>query len=341
MVQRGTRRIVGGHGRVEALRALGETHAAVVEIELDSTEATALAIALNRTAELAGWDDTALAALLESLPGDLADVAGFSEAELGALLDALAPAPEIVEDEIPEPPDDPVTKPGELIVLGDHRLLCGDSASADDVDRLLDGSPIHLVNTDPPYDVLVEPASGGADTGGQRPSWRSTESIRKFQGKAPSKTKAKQATKGRRLANDFLTDEEFDEVLLAWFGTIARVLEPGCSFYIWGGGYPGDATIKSNNESFPRTLRAVGLHFAQTVIWVKEHPVINRKDFMGNREWCFYGWKKGEAHRFFGGNVSDVWSAKKVSPQSMVHLCLHPEALVLTEAGYRPISSHC
>jgi ParB-like chromosome segregation protein Spo0J len=133
VVQRGTRRIVGGHGRVEALRALGETHAAVVEVELDSTEATALAIALNRTAELAGWDDAALAALLESLPGDLADVAGFSEAELGALLDALRPDPQVVEDDVPEPLAEAVTRPGDLWLLGDHRLLCGDSTDPHDV----------------------------------------------------------------------------------------------------------------------------------------------------------------------------------------------------------------
>jgi ParB-like chromosome segregation protein Spo0J len=92
VVQRGTRRIVGGQGRVEALRALGETHAAVVEVELDSVEATALGIALNRTVELAGWDDAALAALLEALPGDLASVAGFTEAEL-AQSPSRAPAP--------------------------------------------------------------------------------------------------------------------------------------------------------------------------------------------------------------------------------------------------------
>ena len=65
-------------------------------------------------------------------------------------------------DDVPEPPDEAVAKPGDLIILGEHRLLCGDSASADDVDRLLDGADIHLVNTDPPYNVKVEPRSNNA-----------------------------------------------------------------------------------------------------------------------------------------------------------------------------------
>ena len=64
---------------------------------------------------------------------------------------------EIIEDEVPEPPDEATTKPGDLWILGDHRLLCGDSSKPEDVDRLLDGAAIHLVNTDPPYNVKVEP----------------------------------------------------------------------------------------------------------------------------------------------------------------------------------------
>jgi hypothetical protein len=64
----------------------------------------------------------------------------------------------------------------------------------------------------------------------------------------------------------------------------------------------------------------MGLYFSQAVIWVKEHPVLTRKDFMGNHEWCFYGWREGAAHRFFGpNNAVDVWSVKKVNPQSMIH----------------------
>lgn len=71
------------------------------------------------------------------------------------------------------------------------------------------------------------------------------------------------------------------------------------------------------------------------IIWVKEHPVLTRKDFMGNHEWCFYGWRQGAAHLFFGpANISDVWSIKKVNPQSMVHLTEKPVELAVRAIQY-------
>src|SRR5208337_402812 len=69
-------------------------------------------------------------------------------------------------DEVPEPPDEATTQPGALWILGDHRLLCADSSKSEDVDRLLDGAVIHLVNTDPPYNVKVEPRSNNAIAAG-------------------------------------------------------------------------------------------------------------------------------------------------------------------------------
>jgi len=139
----------------------------------------------------------------------------------------------------------------------------------------------------------------------------------------PEKSRAthkKLRAKDRPLINDFMTDEAFDKMLEAWFGNIARVLMPGGGFYIWGG--------YANCGNYPPVLKRHELYFAQAVIWVKEHPVLTRKDFMGNHEWCFYGWREGAAHRFFGpANVPDVWSIKKVNPQSMVHLTEKPVEL--------------
>src|SRR5262249_40112770 len=121
-------------------------------------------------------------------------------------------------------------------------------------------------------------------------------------------------------ANDFVSDEAFEAMLMAWFGNIARVLLAGRSFYIWGG--------YANCANYPPVLKACGLYFSQSIIWVKEHPVLTRKDFMGNHEWAFYGWREGAGHQFFGpANAPDVWSVKKVNPQSMVHLTEKPVAL--------------
>jgi DNA modification methylase len=140
-------------------------------------------------------------------------------------------------------------------------------------------------------------------------------------------TTKKMRAKDRPLANDFVSDQEFDRLLAAWFGNIARVLIPGGGFYIWGG--------YANCANYPPVLKACELYFSQAIIWIKEHPVLTRKDFMGNHEWCFYGWKEGAAHRFFGpNNVPDTWSIKKVNPQSMVHLTEKPVELARRAIEY-------
>jgi DNA modification methylase len=82
-------------------------------------------------------------------------------------------------------------------------------------------------------------------------------------------------------------------------------------------------------------LKTTGLYFSQAIIWVKEHPVLTRKDFMGNHEWCFYGWREGAAHVFLGpNNAVDVWPVKKVNPQSMVHLTEKPVELAVRAMQY-------
>lgn len=235
----------------------------------------------------------------------------------------------VTEDDVPEPPDEAITKPGDLIILGNHRLLCGDSSSPEDVDRLLGGEVIHLVNTDPPYNVKVEPRSNNAIAAGLS-SFTATHHQGLDVARHPGKSKPtarKLRAKDRPLANDFLTDEKFETLLKAWFGNMARVLEPGRSLYIWGG--------YANCANYPPVLKASGLYFSQAIIWDKQHPVLTRKDFMGAHEWCFYCWKEGAAHKFYGpNNVPDLWQIKKVSPQKMIHLTEKPVELAARAMQY-------
>lgn len=256
---------------------------------------------------------------------------GFDQDELAKLLGGDLQEGFTDPDEVPEPPDEAITQPGDLWVLGNHRLLCGDSSNPEDVDRLLDGAVIHLVNTDPPYDVKVEPRSNNAIAAGNSSFANPNKHHQKFDlERHPEKAKAthkKMRAKDRPLANDFVTDEAFDDLLAAWFGNLARVLAPGRGFYIWGG--------YANCANYPPVLKATGLYFSQAIIWVKEHPVLTRKDFMGNHEWCFYGWREGAAHQWLGpNNAVDVWSVKKVNPQSMVHLTEKPVELAVRAMQY-------
>ena len=124
-----------------------------------------------------------------------------------------------------------------------------------------------------------------------------------------------------------MSEEDFGRLLHAWFGNLARVLLPGRAFYAWGG--------YSNCANYPTALRACGLYFSQAIIWDKQHPVLTRKDYMGAHEWCFYGWKEGAAHHFFGpANATDLWHVNKVSPQSMVHLTEKPVELAVRALHY-------
>jgi len=317
--------LIDGHLRADVAP---DSEWPVLVLDVDDKEAAKLLATIDPLAAMAETDPEKLKELLQQIEIDsealqqmlaeLADEAGLQEDG------------EIIEDEVPEPPDEAITKPGDLWILGDHRLLCGDSSKPDEVDRLLGGAVIHLCNTDPPYNVKVEPRSNNAIAAGlssfSGPKHHQSLDLARHPEKSKP-TGKKLRAKDRPLANDFVSDEAFDQLLAAWFGNIARVLAPGRAFYIWGG--------YANCANYPPVLKACELYFSQAVIWVKEHPVLTRKDFMGNHEWCFYGWREGAAHVYLGpANAVDVWSIKKINPQSMVHLTEKPVELAARAMRY-------
>lgn len=326
--------VVVGHTRLKAAQRLGLQRVPVhVAAELSEAQCKAYRLADNQTATIAEWD-------MELLPieiGELKDL-DFDLSLLGwkpdELDEIMAPKgnPGLTDpDDIPAPPDEATTRPGDLWILGEHRLLCGDSSKADDVDRLLDGAVIDLCNTDPPYNVKVEPRSNNAIAAGLSSFQASTTHHQKFDvERHPEKAKGtsrKLRAKDRPLANDFVSDEEFDRLLAAWFGNIARVLKPGGAFYCWGG--------YANLANYPPALEAADLYFSQGIVWDKQHPVLTRKDFMGAFELAFYGWKKGAGHQYYGpNNITDLWHVKKVNPQSMIHLTEKPVELAARAIVY-------
>ena len=344
--------IIVGHTRYKAAKKLGLAEVPVhIATDLAPEAVKAYRIADNRTAENAEWDFDLLPIEIGELhqAGFDCELLGFNADELARLLDPGVGQGLTDPDDVPLPPDDAITQPGDLWILGNHRLLCGDSSSPSDLDRLLGGNKIHLCNTDPPYNVKVEPRSKNAIAAGLSSFGDNAAStkLKNDQGMAAfthainQKNKAKKAgsvatadaprqkmrAKDRPLANDFVTDDEFDRLLNAWFGNIARVLVPGGTFYIWGG--------YANCGNYPPVLKIHELYFSQSIIWVKEHPVMTRKNFLGNHEWAFFGWKLGAGHKFYGPkNITDVWSVKKVSPQTMEHLTQKPAELAVRAIQY-------
>jgi DNA modification methylase len=325
--------IIVGDTRNKAARKLGLKQVPVlVATHLTPEQIKAYRIADNKLAEIAVRDHDRLVqelAELEKMSFDL-ELLGFTPDELQELGSAEITPGLMDPDDIPEPPDAALTQRGDLWLLGEHRICCGDAGEPHDVDRLLAGSPVHLVHTDPPYNVRVEPRSNNAIAAGlssfQAMSHHQKRDLGRHLEKSQPPTKQLRA-KDRPLTNDFVSERQFNRLLHEWFGNIARVLLPGRAYYLWGG--------YSNIANYPPVLKAFGLYFSQALIWVKGHPVLTRKDFMGDHEWAFYGWKEGAAHQFFGpNNVTDVWSVKKVSPQQMVHLTEKPVELAVRALQY-------
>jgi len=326
--------IVCGHTRYKAAIKLGLAKVPVhVATDLSPEQIKAYRIADNKTGELAEWDFEILPIEIAELAGGAIDLEslGFDEKELARLLNDHQGVQQGLTDPdaVPEPPDEPMTRRGDIWVLGNHRLMCGDSSSETDLDRLLDGATIQLCNTDPPYNVKVEPRSNNAIAAGLS-SFTNTHHQNFDVKRHPEKSKGtnqKMRAKDRPLENDFVTDEQFVTLLRAWFNNIARVLDPGRAAYIWGG--------YANCSNYPAAIREAGLYFSQAIIWDKQHPVLTRKDFMGAHEWCFYCWREGAAHKFYGpNNATDLWHVKKVNPQSMVHLTEKPVELAVLAIQY-------
>jgi ParB-like chromosome segregation protein Spo0J len=275
--------IVVGHTRWKAAQKLGlDTVPVHVATDLTPEQAKAYRIADNATNTLAEWD-------LELLPVELLglkemdfdlSLLGFPEDELARLLKSQTTDGLCDPDEVPAPPDAATTKRGDIWLLGNHRLMCGDTADPGDVDRLLDGAQIHLTCTDPPYNVKVEPRSNNAIRAGlssfSETNKKPTTHHQKFdearQGRKKATTKKLRA-KDRPLENDFVSDEAFEKMLRGWFGNMSRVMLPGRAIYAWGG--------YANIANYPPALKDCGFYFSQGIVWGQAASSFDPQGFHG------------------------------------------------------------
>lgn len=152
VVQRATRHVLAGNHTLKAAQSLGWPEIDVVFVDVDDQRARKINLSSNRTAELGGYDDDALVELLSYLDGDY-DGTGWSEEDVSALIEPPAPPPPSDKDPdaTPEPPAIPVTQPGDIWILGPHRIVCGDCRDFGTVERLLAGERVNVAFTSPPY----------------------------------------------------------------------------------------------------------------------------------------------------------------------------------------------
>jgi DNA modification methylase len=285
--------IVAGHGRLAAAQKLGLDVVPVVVLDhLTPTQRRALVIADNRIAENAGWDDAMLRIEIAALQDDDFDLSltGFDADALAELMagDESDGQGQTDDDAMPEMPETPVSRPGDVWLLGGHRLFCGDSTVADSYDRLLDGAPVDMVFTDPPYNVNYA-----------------------------NSAKDKMRGKDRAILNDNLGDGFYDFLLAALTPTIAH-----CR----GGIYV--AMSSSELDVLQAAFRAAGGKWSTFIIWAKNTFTLGRADYQRQYEPILYGWPEGAQRHWCGDrDQGDVWNIGKPQKNDL-HPTMKPVELV-------------
>ncbi len=286
--------LVAGHGRLAAARKLGLPTVPVVVLDhLTPTQRRALVLADNRLAELATWDDALLRIELEALQDDGfdLDLTGFDADALAELLADEEPQIEgrTEDDAIPEMPEEPVSRPGDVWRLGSHRLVCGDATTAEAYARLFpDGERADMVFTDPPYNVNYA-----------------------------NSAKDKLRGKHRPILNDALGAGFHDFLYDALSLLVAHTRG---AIYV--------AMSSSELDTLQAAFRAAGGHWSTFIIWAKNTFTLGRSDYQRQYEPILYGWPEGAERHWCGDrDQGDVWQIKKPQKNDL-HPTMKPVELV-------------
>lgn len=299
--------VIGGHQRLVAARRLGLKSVPVVRLNLSLDRSRLLNVALNKIS--GEFDEELLAQLLAdlgSVEGIDLGLTGFAEDELATLLDSLDRRDRRereetfdVESALADLGQVPArTQPGNIWVMGRHRLICGDSTQPETYERLMNGERASLLATDPPY--LVD------YTGGDHPASR--------------------ANRGRKT-KDRNWDEYHDPAAsVEFFASFLKAALPHCiaavPIYQWHA-HRRQALVEE-------AWRQAGLLIHQQLIWVKARAVLTRSHFTWQHEPCFYGWRDGSApERKPPPNASSVWEVDQAGEQLGIHPTQKPVELFL------------
>lgn len=284
--------IIAGHGRLQAAKQLGLAQVPVVVLDhLTEAQKRAYVIADNKLALNAGWDEDLLRSEMAALAAENFDmpVIGFSDDELAALLAEPNTAEgQTDEDAVPEAPETPISKPGDLWRLGNHLLLCGDSTVLANVERVLDGALADMVFTDPPYNV---------DYG--------------------NTAKDKLRGTNRTIMNDNLGDG-FERFLYDACVNMLTVCKG--ALYV--------CMSSSELHTLQKAFIEAGGKWSTFVIWAKNTFTLGRADYQRQYEPILYGWKQGNDHYWCGArDQGDVWFVNK-PVRNELHPTMKPVELV-------------
>ena len=282
--------MVAGHGRILAARKLGLAEVPVIVLShLTPTQRRALMISDNQIATNAGWNEEMLAAELAALKEEAfdLDLLGFDDAEIDRLLTDTNDEDGDF-DEAPEPPTNPVSRPGDLWICGEHRVLCGDATVLADVEKALDGELADMCFTDSPYNVDYS-----------------------------NSAKDRLRGKSRPILNDNL-GEEFGTFLYDACVNILTVTK-GAVYMCMS---------SSELDTLQEAFRKAGGKWSTFVIWAKNTFTLGRSDYQRQYEPILYGWKEGTDHYWCGArDQGDVWFFDKPHKNDL-HPTMKPVALV-------------
>lgn len=282
--------IVAGHTRYKAAKKLGlKTVPCIKADDLTDEQVKAFRLADNKVAEQAEWDFDLLNEELETITMDMEQF-GFEMPD-----DEEETPTEIIEDDVPDVPEEPKSKYGQVYQLGNHRLMCGDSTKKEDVDKLLNGVKADLLFTDPPYNVSME-------------------------------SKSKDVLKSdnySHIENDDLSEDEFKMFLQSVFTNANESLKDDASYYVFSC-QGGDSELM-----MMMMMRECGIRCRHQIIWVKDAPVFSmgRLDYDYKHEPILYGWKK--KHNFYRNGQQDksVWEFKRTA--NKLHPTMKPIELIV------------
>lgn len=294
--------LVSGHQRFKVLKELGYEEIDVSVVDLPENKEKALNIALNKIQ--GRWDEEKLAALLSEL-SDIPDfdvsLSGFEQPEISGLFDRMNGTKEEddfdVEAEV-DIIDQPVTQKGDVIVLGEHRIFCGDSSSTDSLRKLFGYHKATLLHTDPPYNVDYY--------GGNRPH---------------GKGRPKDCRHWQRIYSDNMSQEEYEEWLETILSNTCEFLYEGAPVYIWNG----------HRQFGPmyQILTGLDFHISSVITWAKQNFAIGYGDYNQQTEFCLYGWKQNNgSHRWYGPtNESTLWELNRDPTKDYIHPTQKPIGL--------------
>jgi DNA modification methylase len=295
-----TKTLISGHQRFKILIEQGITEVEVSVVDLSCEQEKVLNLALNKIR--GDWDEDKLAVLLEELqktPDFDLGLTGFDSSDVSQIFDDYHDTRkdddfdfEAALNSIKEP----ATKRGDLIELGNHRILCGDSANPEDIKLLMNGERARLWYTDPPFNC-------------------------RYTNSRPTLKHGKKPPKWDHIYKDDLPQEEYEKWLEQVLINVNEYLEPCSPAYIWNG----------HRQFGPMYMMLLkhGFQIGSVIVWAKERFAISYADYNQQVEFCLYSWKKGKGEHFWYGpsNESTLWQVSRDPSKILIHPTQKPVEL--------------